>query len=101
MSARTLVPMRDTRVPLLKWVVGLVVPLAFFTFVWSGEEIINAIISPGTSNPNLPLDTGSLIQTAVFTLIFYITVMALAGYLVAADSGRSSVIKTWIEIAVF
>ena len=101
MNTRTLMPTRDTRVALLKWVVGLAAPLAFFTFVSVGEQIINAVISPGTANPNLPLDSGSLIQAAIFTLIFYLTTIALAGYLVAADSGRSSIIKTWVEMAVF
>lgn len=97
-STRALLPVRDTRVPLLKWVVSLVVPLAFFTFAWSGEAIINSVISPGSADQNLPLDTGSLIQVAVFTFIFYLTTIALAGYLVAADSGRSSVAKTWLDI---
>ncbi|TMD57926.1 MAG: branched-chain amino acid ABC transporter permease [Chloroflexi bacterium] len=101
MNTRTLMPSRDTRVALLKWVVALAAPLAFFTFVSVGEQIINAVISPGTANPNLPLDSGSLIQAAIFTLIFYLTTIALAGYLVAADSGRSSIIKTWVEMAVF
>jgi ABC-type branched-subunit amino acid transport system permease subunit len=101
LNARTLVPIRDTRIPLLKWVIALLVPLALFTFVSSGEQLINAIISPATADPNLPHDTGSLIQAAVFTLIFYLTTMALAGYLVATDSGRASVLKTWLDIAVF
>lgn len=101
MNTRELMPTRDVRVSLIKWVVALAVPLAFFTFVSVGEQIINAIISPGTADQTLPLDTGTLIQLAVFTVIFYATTIALAGYLVAADSGRSSVVKTWIEVAVF
>lgn len=100
-NARAVVPARETRVILLKWVVSLVVPLAFFTFVSIGEQLINAVISPGSANPNLPLDTGSLIQAAVFALVLYLIVLALAGYLVAADSGRTSIVKTWIEIGVF
>ncbi len=39
--ANTLVPARDTRALLIKWIVGLLVPLAVFTFIWSGEAIIN------------------------------------------------------------
>ncbi len=39
--ANTLVPARDTRALLIKWIVGLLVPIAVFTFVWSGEAIIN------------------------------------------------------------
>ncbi|MGZ3616227.1 MAG: hypothetical protein ACXWOL_05110, partial [Ktedonobacteraceae bacterium] len=38
--ANTLVPARDTRALLVKWIVGLLVPIVVFT-VWSGEAIIN------------------------------------------------------------
>ena len=39
--ANTIIPARDTRALLIKWIVGLLVPLAVFTFIWSGEAIIN------------------------------------------------------------
>jgi ABC-type branched-subunit amino acid transport system permease subunit len=101
MSARMLVPARDTRMLLIKWIVALIVPVAVITFVWSGEQFINAVLAPGTVSRNLPTDPGTLIQIAVFIAIFYIVVMTLAGYLVAADSGRSGMLKLWVDVAVF
>jgi ABC-type branched-subunit amino acid transport system permease subunit len=101
MSARVLAPARDTRILLIKWIVALIVPVAVFTFVWSGEQIINAVFVPGTVSRNLPTDPGSLIQVAIFIAVFYVVVIMLAGYLVAADSGRTGMLKLWIEVAVF
>ena len=101
MSARVLAPARDTRILLIKWIVALIVPVAVFTFIWSGEQFINAVLAPGTVSRNLPTDPGTLIQVAIFVAIFYIVVMMLVGYLVAADSGRSGILKLWIEVAVF
>ncbi len=46
---------------------------------------------------NIPL----LIQLTIFIVIFYATVIALAGYLVAADSGLRGMYELWIDIAVF
>ena len=48
MSTRVFVPDRDTRVLLIKWIVALIVPVAVFTFIWSGEQLINAVLAPGT-----------------------------------------------------
>ncbi len=98
--ANTLVPARDTRALLIKWIVGLLVPLAVFTFVWNGELIINQSLlsilgQGGISN------IAVLIEIALFLVIFYATVIALAGYLVAADSGLRGMFELWIEIAVF
>ncbi len=101
MSARLLVPARDTRMLLIKWIVALIVPVAIFTFVWSGEQIINAVLAPGAVSRNLPTDPGSLVQAAIFIAVFYVVVIMLAGYLVAADSGRSGMLKLWIDVAVF
>jgi ABC-type branched-subunit amino acid transport system permease subunit len=81
--------------------VALIVPVAIITFVWSGEQFINAVLAPGTVSRNLPTDPGTLVQIALFIVIFYIVVMMLAGYLVAADSGRSGMLRLWIDVAVF
>ena len=98
--ANALVPARDTRALLIKWIVGLLVPIAVFTFVWSGEAIINnallGLLGQGVVS-NIPL----LVQLAIFIVIFYATVIALAGYLVAADSGLRGMYELWIDIAVF
>ena len=98
--ANTLVPARNTRALLIKWSVGLLVPIAVFTFVWSGEAIINnallGLLGQGVVS-NIPL----LVQLAIFIVIFYATVIALAGYLVAADSGLRGMYELWIDIAVF
>ncbi len=98
--ANTLVPARNTRALLIKWIVGLLVPIAVFTFVWSGEAIINnallGLLGQGVVS-NIPL----LIQLTIFIVIFYATVIALAGYLVAADSGLRGMYELWIDIAVF
>lgn len=98
--ANTLVPARNTRALLIKWIVGLLVPIAVFTFVWSGEAIINnallGLLGQGVVS-NIPL----LIQLTIFIIIFYATVIALAGYLVAADSGLRGMFELWIDIAVF
>ena len=98
--ANTLVPARNTRALLIKWIVGLLVPIAVFTFVWSGEAIINnallGLLGQGVVT-NIPL----LVELTIFIVIFYATVIALAGYLVAADSGLRGMYELWIDIAVF
>lgn len=101
MTNRMLLPARDTRTLLVKWIVALLVPVAVFTFVWSGEEIVNAVISPGTAGPNLPTDPVSLIQSAIFIALFYLAVIVLAGYLVAADSGRRGMLSLWLDVLIF
>jgi ABC-type branched-subunit amino acid transport system permease subunit len=98
--ANTLVPARDTRALLIKWIVGLLVPLVVFTFVWSGESIINNALL-GVFGLGGVSDIAILIEIALFLVIFYATVIALAGYLVAADSGLRGMFEVWIEIAVF
>jgi len=96
-----LLPGRDMRALLIKWIVGLLVPVAVFTFVWSGEAIINNVILGLITPGSTPYDTPTLIVAAIFILVFYVTVVTLAGYLVAADSGRQGVIGSWIDILVF
>ena len=99
-SSGMLLPTADTRKLLIKWIVALLVPVAVFTF-WSGEAIINAVISPATASGNVPTDPVSLIQAAIFTTAFYVAVLLLAGYLVAADSGRRDMIELWIDVLTF
>ncbi|MDQ6660661.1 MAG: branched-chain amino acid ABC transporter permease [Chloroflexota bacterium] len=86
---------------LIKWIVGLLVPLAIFTFVWNGDKIVNNVllgfINPATSDYDIP----TLIQAAIFSLFFYGTIIALVGYLVAADTGRRGMIELWIDILIF
>src|SRR6266849_2205946 len=101
MSNRMLLPARDTRTLLVKWIVALLVPVAVFTFLWSGEEIINAVISPGTAGANLPTNPVSLIQSAIFIALFYLVVIMLTGYLVAADSGRRGMLGLWLDVLIF
>jgi ABC-type branched-subunit amino acid transport system permease subunit len=100
MSSSMLLPAPDTRKLLVKWIVALLVPVVIFT-LWSGESIINAVISPATAGGNVPTDPVSLIEAAIFTVIFYIAVLLLAGYVVAADTGRRSAIETWTDILIF
>jgi ABC-type branched-subunit amino acid transport system permease subunit len=98
--ANTLIPARDTRALLIKWIVGLLVPLAVFTFVWSGEAIINNALLGVFGLSGVP-DIAILIQIALFLVIFYATVIALVGYLVAADSGLRGMFELWIDLAVY
>ena len=98
--AQKLIPVRDTRTLLIKWIIGLLVPLAVFTFVWNGEAIINNALL-GVFGLGGVSDIAILIEIALFLVIFYATVIALAGYLVAADSGLRGMFELWIEIAVF
>src|SRR5712672_2915513 len=100
MSSR-FIPQGETRSLLIKWVVALLVPILVFTFLWSGEAIVNnvflGILTPGST----PYDLSTLIQAAIFILIFYFAVMALIGYLCAADSGRRSMLALWADVLIF
>jgi ABC-type branched-subunit amino acid transport system permease subunit len=93
-------PAPDTRQRLIKWIVALLVPVVVFT-IWGGETIVNTVISPGTASGNVPTDIGSLIQVGIFIVIFYAAIIALASYLVAADSGRRGMVELWLDILVF
>jgi branched-chain amino acid transport system permease protein len=95
-----LLPAPDMRRLLIKWIVALLVPVLVFT-LWSGESIINAVISPGTASGGVPTDPVSLIEAAIFTVVFYIAVLLLSGYLVAVDSGRRSMIEMWVDVLIF
>jgi len=100
-TARMLLPARDTRALLIKWVVGLLVPVMVFTFVWSGEQILNNVLLGLTGAGSTPYDTPTLIQAAIFIVVFYASMMALVGYLVAADSGNRGMFELWIDLAIF
>ncbi len=104
--ANALTPARDTRALLIKWIVALLVPLAFFTFLWSGngsgggEVIFNQTLLAILGQGGVP-DIAILIQIALFLVIFYATVIALAGYLVGADSGQRGMIELWVDIVFY
>jgi ABC-type branched-subunit amino acid transport system permease subunit len=92
---------RSSRSLFIKWLVALLVPLAVFTFVWNGEEMINRVIlsffAPDQNSYSIP----TAIQVAIFLVLFYATVIALTGYFVAADSGRRSTLEVWLDVALF
>jgi ABC-type branched-subunit amino acid transport system permease subunit len=99
-SSRKFLLAPDIRLLLIKWIVGLLVPVAVFTFAWGGEAIVNnallGIISPASTT-----STSTIILLAIFIVIFYAAVIALAGYLVAADTGRRPIIEVWTDIVLF
>ena len=92
---------RTSRSLLIRWLVALLVPLAVFTFIWNGEEIINSVLLSIFSPDQTSYDTSTILQVAVFILLFYATVIALTGYLVAADSGRRSTVEIWLDMTMF
>src|SRR5581483_3461981 len=104
MSGTLLPPARETRLLVIKWVIALLVPLLVFTFVWNGEAAINQIIV-GLFIHNSTLgsryDWTTLIGATIFFVLFYGLLTALAGYAVAADSGRQNPIMLWISMVVF
>jgi branched-chain amino acid transport system permease protein len=103
-NSRWLQPERDVRLLLLKWLVALLVPVIVFT-LWSGEGMVNNVLlwflDPKNVDPRIYTDTGMIVQTALFTGIIYAAVIALAGYLVAADSGRRSMFEVWADVLFF
>jgi ABC-type branched-subunit amino acid transport system permease subunit len=100
-SASTLVPARETRPLLIKWTVALLVPLAVFTFIWSGEAIVNTTLLGFISPANSNYDTSTLIQLTIFILVFYAVVIAFAAYLIAVDTGRRTMLEVWLDILIF
>ncbi len=100
-NSRRLLPTGDTRSLLIKWIVGLLVPVAVFTFVWSGEEIINNVLLGIFSPASAKYNTATVIQDAIFIVVFYATIITLVGYLVAADSGHRGALEVWVDILVF
>ncbi len=94
-------PVSSTRSLLIKWVVALLVPVLVFNFVWQGDYLINNVILGFINPANALVDTGSLIQATVFIIFFYLVILAFAGYLVAADTGRRSMVEVWVDVFVF
>ncbi|HET8842100.1 MAG TPA: hypothetical protein VFN35_11570, partial [Ktedonobacteraceae bacterium] len=96
-------PRRELRPLLIKWLVALLVPLLVFTFVWQGDAVINNVLlnflSPKAAV--VTTDTPKLIQSGIFILFFYLLVVALAGYLLAADSGRRKNYNVWLDSLLF
>ncbi len=98
---RLLLPSRDTRALLIKWVIALLVPLAVFNWVWQGDSLINNVVIGFIVPANAIVDNVQQVEAVVFILIFYLTLLGLAGYLVAADSGRRGVIEVWVDVFIF
>ncbi|GCE16354.1 branched-chain amino acid ABC transporter permease [Dictyobacter kobayashii] len=99
-SPRKLFPGTETRKLLIKWLVALLVPLSLFTFVWIGEQIVNQVLLSffNPQDPQYDHNLWSLLMQILFILIVYASVIALSGYLVAADSGRRSTIEVWCDV---
>ncbi|GHO42837.1 branched-chain amino acid ABC transporter permease [Ktedonospora formicarum] len=98
-SVRTLLPPPDTRKVIIKWVVALLLPLCVFTFVWSGEGIVNNVfLGYLGAETSTTFTWTTLIEATIFVAALYMVIIALAGYLTAADSGRRGWIETWVDI---
>src|SRR5579859_5428369 len=100
-NSRLLRPERDTFMLLLKWMVALFVPVAVFTFLWSGESMANNVLLGMFAPQSTNFTIATVIQSAIFLVVFYATIIATAGYMVAADSGRRSILALWMDILVF
>ncbi|MEO7021228.1 MAG: hypothetical protein ABI234_13815 [Ktedonobacteraceae bacterium] len=101
----TLLPsVRNTRLLLVKWIIALLVPLLTFTFIWNGEVAVNKILIGfflPTSALNSHYDVSTLIGASLFLVLLYAGLTALAGYAVAADSGKQNPLALWISMLVF
>ncbi len=95
-------PTQTLRPLLFRWLTALLVPLLVFTFAWQGDAVINQVLLSFV-NPKeaLTTDTSKVIQAAIFITFFYLAVIALAGYLVASDSGRRKTYMIWIDALLF
>ena len=95
---------RDTRPLLLKWGIALLVPVLIYTFLWQGDSMINAAFL-GLLYPNNPayaiMPVDRLVQALVFSVLFYLVVMALGGYLVAVDSQRRKPVEVWVDVLLY
>lgn len=95
---------RDTRPFLVKWGIALLVPVLIYTFLWQGDSVINGAFL-GLFDPNnstvgsMPADR--LVQSLVFSALFYLMVLALGGYLVAADTGRRRSLDVWWDVLLY
>jgi ABC-type branched-chain amino acid transport system, permease component len=98
--SRSLLPDVDTRKVLFKWLVALLVSIIVFSYVWSGEAVANSIMLGIFYPQNVYYDHDvlSLLQKSIFLLAVYGGIIALAGYLVAADTGRRRVVDAWLDM---
>lgn len=101
MNVNPFLPMRDTRTLLIKWVIALLIPLLVFNYYWQGDAMINQVVLGFTNPANALVDMVGQVQAVIFILLFYLVTLTLAGYLVAADSGRRGMVEVWIDVAVF
>src|SRR6266571_9076538 len=102
MNPRMLLRETDTRTLLLKWIVALLVPVLVFTLVWSGEEIINkSVLGLFFGKNTLDYDTFTLVLAPLFVILFFVLAILLAGYMVAADSGRRGIVEVWSDVTVY
>ncbi|HLX55938.1 MAG TPA: hypothetical protein VKR83_02835 [Ktedonobacteraceae bacterium] len=101
MSTNRFLPSRDTLILLIKWVLALLIPIVVFNFVWQGDSLINNVILGFINPSNALVSSGQLVEAVVFILTFYLTVFGLAGYLVAADSGKRGMVEVWVDMVVF
>jgi ABC-type branched-subunit amino acid transport system permease subunit len=98
-SSRGLLPNAQTGKLLLKWLPVVLVPIAVFTFVWSGEAIVNQALL-GVLDPLNPIFDHNIwfdFLNFFFVILVYGTTIVLQGYLVAADSGRRSIVEVWLD----
>lgn len=101
MNVNPFLPMRDTRTLLIKWIIALLIPLLVFNYYWQGDAMINQVVLGFTNPANALVDMVGQVQAVIFILLFYLVTLTLAGYLVAADSGRRGMVEVWIDVAVF
>jgi ABC-type branched-subunit amino acid transport system permease subunit len=86
---------------LIKWIVALLVPLITFTFLWSGDAIVNNVLLGLVFGAPTDLETSTLVLAAMFTLVFYSTIITLVGYGIATDNGQQSMLELWVDILFF
>ncbi|HEY1350104.1 MAG TPA: hypothetical protein VGF67_10810 [Ktedonobacteraceae bacterium] len=103
-SRTLLLPARDARRLVIKWVVALLIPLLVFTFVWNGEAAINQILLGffvRGSAVGSQYDIPTLVGATLFFVLFSIALTALVGYASAADSGKQRPLFLWVSMLVF
>jgi ABC-type branched-subunit amino acid transport system permease subunit len=68
--------------------------------MWSGEEMVNQVILT-LAGQGTHYNLADALQTAVFVVLFYSAIIGLAGYVVAADSGRRHWLELWFDVLFF
>jgi ABC-type branched-subunit amino acid transport system permease subunit len=103
-SRTLLLPARDARRLVIKWVVALLIPLLVFTFVWNGDAAINQILLGffvRSSAIGSQYDIPTLVGATLFFVLFSIALTALVGYATAADSGKQRPLFLWVSMLIF